>query len=62
MPMCVNHLMKERKEGHVLLNDALNTFYSLLYGKEMFYFNDALNTFYILRKHTVATTLATPSD
>ena len=47
--------MKEgRKEGSVLFNDALNTFYLRLYGvgymegrKEMFLFNDALNTFYL---------------
>ena len=30
--------MKGRKEGNVLFNDALNTFYLQLYGrKEMFY-------------------------
>ena len=38
---------KEGKEGHVLFNDALNTFYLRLYGREEgnFLFNDALNTF-----------------
>ena len=36
------------KEGNVLFNDALNTFYLQLYGRnEMFLFNDALNTFYL---------------
>ena len=50
------------KEGNVLFNDTLNTFYLRLYGvghtvkdhknsergrKEFFFFNDTLNTFYI---------------
>ena len=53
---------ERRKEGNVLFNDALNTFYLLFYGfghmvkdhsdsergrKEMVLFNDALNTFYL---------------
>ena len=38
----------ERKEGNVLFNDALNTFYLRLYGKEgNVLFNDALNIFYL---------------
>ena len=39
-----------RKEGNVLFNDALNTFYLRLYGRERernVLFNDALNTFYL---------------
>ena len=49
-----------RKEGNVLFNDALDTFYLRLYGvghmvkdhsdnerKENALFNDALNTFYL---------------
>ena len=37
-----------RKEGNVLFNDALNTFYLLLYERERnVLFNDALNTFYL---------------
>ena len=33
--------------GHVLFNDALNTFYLRLYGERNVLFNDALNTFYL---------------
>ena len=38
-----------RKEGNVLFNDALNTFYLQLYGEieRNVLFNDALNTFYL---------------
>ena len=39
------------RKGNVLFNDALNPFYSQLYGKERkgnVLFNDALNTFYSL--------------
>ena len=40
-----------RKEGNVLFNDALNTFYLQLYqwkeGRKCL-FNDALNTFYLV--------------
>ena len=41
-----------RKEGNILFNDALNTFYLQLYGKGNrkegnILFNDALNTFYL---------------
>ena len=39
-----------RKEGNVLFNDTLNTFYLQLYGRERernVLFNDALNTFYL---------------
>ena len=48
-----------RKEGNVLFNDALNTFYLRLYGVRLMVkdhlgrkegnvlFNDALNTFYL---------------
>ena len=38
-----------RKEGNVLFNDALNTFYLRLYGRKEgnVLFNDALNTFYL---------------
>ena len=36
------------KEGNVLFNDALNTFYLQLYGeREIIYLKDALNTFYL---------------
>ena len=38
------------KEGNVLFNDVLNTFYLLLYGVDIernILFNDALNTFYL---------------
>ena len=37
------------KEGDVLFHDALNTFYSRLYGRKEInvLFNDALNTFYL---------------
>ena len=37
------------KEGNVLFNDALNTFYLRLYGRKEgnILFNDALNTFYL---------------
>ena len=39
----------DRKEGNVLFNDALNTFYLRLYGERErnVLFNDALNTFYL---------------
>ena len=42
-----------RKEGNVLFNDVLNTFYLRLYGERErerernVLFNDALNTFYL---------------
>ena len=38
-----------RKEGNVLFNDPLNTFYLQLYGRKEgnVLFNDALNTFYL---------------
>ena len=38
-----------RKEGNVLFNHALNTFYLRLYGRKEgnVLFNDALNTFYL---------------
>ena len=37
------------KEGNILFNNALNTFYLLLYGRERnVLFNNALNTFYLL--------------
>ena len=38
-----------KKEGNVLFNDALNTFYLQLYGRKEgnVLFNDALNTFYL---------------
>ena len=41
--------MEGRKEGNVLFNDALNTFYLRLYGRKEgnVLFNDALNTFYL---------------
>ena len=44
--------MVQRKEGNVLFNDALNTFYLRLYGvgmegKEKVLFNDAFLTFYL---------------
>ena len=42
--------LEGRKEGNVLFNDALNTFYLRLYGRERernVLFNDALNTFYL---------------
>ena len=41
--------MWEKKEGNVLFNDTLNTFYLQLYGKKEgnVLFNDILNTFYI---------------
>ena len=48
----VTHTVK-RKEGNVLFNDALNTFYLRLYGVRHMVkegnvlFNDALNTFYL---------------
>ena len=59
--MVKDHSDSERKEGNVLFNDALNTFYLRLYGvghmvkdhsdserKEgNVLFNDALNTFYL---------------
>ena len=59
--MVKDHSHSERKEGNVLFNDALNTFYLQLYGighmvkdhshserKEgNVLFNDALNTFYL---------------
>ena len=37
------------KEGNVLFNDTLNTFYLLLYGERErnVLFNNALNTFYL---------------
>ena len=38
------------KEGNVLFNDALNTFYLWLYGRKKegnVLFNDTLNTFYL---------------
>ena len=36
------------KEGNVLFNDTLNTFYLWLYGKKgSVLFNDTLNTFYL---------------
>ena len=36
------------KEGSILFNDALNTFYLRLYGRERnVLFNDALNTFHL---------------
>ena len=40
---------KGRKEGNVLFNDALSTFYLQLYGRKEgnVLFNDALNTFYL---------------
>ena len=44
------HMKKGRKEGNVLLNDALNTFYLRSYeGRKEGHFllNDALNTFYL---------------
>ena len=38
----------KQKEGNVLFNDALNTFYLQLYGeRENVLFHDALNTFYL---------------
>ena len=45
---CVN-CQCGRKEGSVLFNDALNTFYLRLYGRKegSVLFNDALNTFYL---------------
>ena len=57
----INDTVVSRKEGNVLFNDALNTFYLRLYGvghtvkdhsdskrKEgIFLFNDALNTCYL---------------
>ena len=50
-----NHLkpcqqeMEGRKEGNVLFNDALNTFYLRLYGRKEgnVLFNNTLNTFYL---------------
>ena len=41
--------MEGRKEGNVLFNDALNTFYLRLYGRKEgnVLFNDTLNTFYL---------------
>ena len=52
-----SYMASDRKEGNVLFNDALNTFYLRLYGirhivtegrKEgNVLFNDALNTFYL---------------
>ena len=38
-----------KKEGNVLFNDALNTFYLRLYGMKEGndLFNDALNTFFM---------------
>ena len=47
-----NSYMVQRKEGNVLFNDALNTFYLRLYGvgmegKEKVLFNDAFLTFYL---------------
>ena len=40
----------QRKEGNVLFNDALNTFYLRLYGRKVgnVLFNDALKTFYLM--------------
>ena len=39
---------KDRKEGHVLFNDALNTFYfTVIWRERNVLFNDALNTFYL---------------
>ena len=60
--MVKDHSDSKRKEGKVLFNDALNTFYLWLHGvrhmvkdhsdserkEENILFNDALNTFYLL--------------
>ena len=51
-------MMVMMKEGNVLFNDALNTFYLRLYGRKEgnVLFNDALNTFYLRLygvRHTV---------
>ena len=35
------------REGNVLFNDALNTFYLRLYGERNVLFNDTLNTFHL---------------
>ena len=42
-------VIQGRKEGNVVFNNALNTFYLLLYGERErnVLFNDALNTFYL---------------
>ena len=59
--MVKDHSDSERKEGNVLFNDTLNTFYLWLYGmrhmvkdhsdsdkrERNVLFNDALNTFYL---------------
>ena len=50
------------KEGNVLFNDTLNTFYLWLYRKEgNVLFNDALNTFY-LRLYSVRHMVKDHSD
>ena len=48
--MYVQHVRdRYGKEGNVLFNDALNTFYLRLYGRKEgnVLFNDAFNTFYL---------------